>query len=69
VYLPGEIEQRHYEAALERGSISYPASVLAALRELGDRLGEPVPDSPAIPGKGLGVRSEPYPPRSRGEDR
>jgi LDH2 family malate/lactate/ureidoglycolate dehydrogenase len=38
VYLPGEIEQRHYEAALERGSISYPRSVVAALREFGVQL-------------------------------
>ena len=53
VYLPGEIEQRHYEAAVQRGSISYPPSVVAALQQLGDQLGEPflpLPSAGGAPG-------------------
>jgi LDH2 family malate/lactate/ureidoglycolate dehydrogenase len=43
VFLPGEIEQRHYDEAVKRGAISYPNSVVSALRRLGDDLGEPLP--------------------------
>lgn len=39
VYLPGELEQRTYEARTERGVIAYPGSVVAALVELGASTG------------------------------
>ena len=40
-FLPGEIEQRRGEERRAAGVIEYPASVLTALAELGERLGIP----------------------------
>ena len=41
VYLPGEIEQQTMERRTLEGVISYPGSVVRALRQVGDDVGEP----------------------------
>lgn len=41
IWLPGEIEQGALEERLARGTIEYPASVVAALEETGRKLGVP----------------------------
>jgi LDH2 family malate/lactate/ureidoglycolate dehydrogenase len=43
VLLPGEIEQRHYDAAA-RGGVPLPDGVVAMMRSLGDELGLRYPD-------------------------
>ena len=46
VYLPGELEQRRYDANLERGTITYPPSVISALAKAGSAAGVPFPAEP-----------------------
>ena len=39
VYLPGEIEQQTMERRAEEGTVTYPGSVVRALRQVGEDVG------------------------------
>lgn len=41
VYLPGEIEQQTMDLRSQQGVVSYPGSVVRALRQVGDDVGVP----------------------------